>query len=311
MKTPWLHSLSPLSRLVFFVLLIITCFSIVFIISLAAAIPLFNTTFTGLLSLMTDFKDPRSLAILQYFQVVQSFGLFIIPPLLAGWFYSRDAFGYLGLNRSPKPAIYGLSLLLIFLMLPFLNWLVNVNEAMVLPSILKNLEEWMQSAEAQAAELTDAFLSNGSYGGLFFNLFMIAILPAIGEELMFRGVLQRLFHEWTKNIHIAVFLAALVFGLFHLQFYGLLPRVFLGMVFGYLFYWTGSLWVPIFLHFANNASAVIAAWAEARGMTTGRWEDFGSTDSVLLIITSFLLTGISMYFIFRIEKNKRADVPSE
>ena len=119
---------------------------------------------------------------------------------------------------------------------------------------------------------------------------MIALLPALGEELMFRGVLQRLFHDWTKNIHVSIFLAALVFGLFHLQFYGLLPRVFLGMVLGYLFYWTGSLWVPIFVHFMNNASAVIAAYFESTGATSAKWEDFGSTDNIFLIIGSFLLT---------------------
>jgi uncharacterized protein len=310
MKTPWLHSLTPFSRLVFFVLLIITCFSIVFILALVAAVPLFHTTLAGLMTIMADFKDPRSLAILQYFQVVQSFGLFILPPLFAGWFFTRNSLEFLKLNHSPKLSIYGLTLLVIFLMLPFVNWLINVNEGMQLPAFLKNIEAWMQATEAQAAELTDAFLNTGTISGLLFNLFMIALLPAVGEELMFRGVLQRLLHDWTKNIHVSIFLAALVFGLFHLQFYGLLPRVFLGMVLGYLFYWTGSLWVPVFVHFINNASAVVAAYFESTGATSAKWEDFGSTDNVFLIIGSFLLTGITMYFIYLLEKKKRTDVPS-
>jgi uncharacterized protein len=310
MKSAWLHSLTPLSRLTFFILLIITCFSLVFILAVIAAIPLFHTSFTGMMTLMADLNNPQSLAILQYFQVVQSFGLFILPPLFAGWFFTRNSFEFLRLNHTPKISIYGLSLVLLILMLPFVNWLVNVNEGMHLPSFLSNMEKWMQETESQAAGLTDAFLSTGTIGGLMFNLFMIALLPALGEELMFRGVLQRLFNDWTKNIHLSIFLAALVFGLFHLQFYGLLPRVFLGMVLGYLFYWTGSLWVPIFVHFMNNASAVIAAYFESAGTTSAKWEDFGSTDNVFLIIGSFLLTGIFLYFIWYLEKNKRTDVPS-
>ena len=141
MKTPWLHSLTPFSRLVFFVLLIITCFSVVFILAVVAAIPLFHTTFDrtddhhGRLT-----KIPRSLAILQYFQVVQSFGLFILPPFLAGWFFTRNSLGFLGLDHSPRLPLYGLTLLAIFLMLPFVNWLITVNEGMQLPSFLNNME---------------------------------------------------------------------------------------------------------------------------------------------------------------------------
>ena len=93
----------------------------------------------------------------------------------------------------------------------------------------------------------------------------MAILPAIGEELLFRGVFQRLLTEWTRNIHWGIILAALLFSFFHFEFYGFLPRFLLGVFFGYLFVWTSSIWVPILAHFTNNFIIVVYSFYQATG----------------------------------------------
>jgi hypothetical protein len=118
---------------------------------------------------------------------------------------------------------------------------------------------------------------------------MVAVLAAIGEELIFRGLLQRLFLEWTRNVHVAVFISAFIFSAFHLQFYGFFGRLVLGLILGYLFVWTGSLWVPIAVHFVNNAMAVIVSFLDARGVIATDLENFGSSRNYLVITGSFLL----------------------
>jgi membrane protease YdiL (CAAX protease family) len=92
------------------------------------------------------------------------------------------------------------------------------------------------------------------------NIFMIAILPGIAEELIFRGAIQRSFKRMFQNPHVAIWLAAFVFSVIHVQFYGFVPRLLLGAAFGYLCYWGGSLWYAMFAHFLNNAYAVGVAW---------------------------------------------------
>src|SRR5207344_1198984 len=92
---------------------------------------------------------------------------------------------------------------------------------------------------------------------LAINLFIIAFLPALGEELFFRGMMQKLFSQLTKNNHLAIIITSIIFSAIHLQFYGFLPRMVLGIFLGYLLVWSGSLWLPILAHFVNNASAVL------------------------------------------------------
>jgi membrane protease YdiL (CAAX protease family) len=97
-------------------------------------------------------------------------------------------------------------------------------------------------------------------GDLLLNLLVIAIVPAIGEELLFRGYLQQSFSNWLSNPHVAIIVTAVLFSAIHLHFQAFLPRFILGVLLGYLFYWSGSLWLPILAHFANNAQAVIISY---------------------------------------------------
>ena len=192
-----------------------------------------------------------------------------------------------------------------FAALPLINEMVSVNEMMKLPEFLKGMEDWMKSAEEEAAKLTEVFMKMPTLSAFLFNLLMIALLPAIGEELLFRGRLQRLLKEWLKNIHVAIFISAFLFSALHMQFYGFLPRMFLGVLFGYLFYWSGSLWVPVCAHFINNGAAVIVAYLGQRGILGGDYENFGTTDSAILILLSIFVTGCCLCLIYRLKPGDR------
>jgi membrane protease YdiL (CAAX protease family) len=288
-QQPLLGTLAPFPRILFSILLMISGFGAFFLLGLLLAVPLYGISFSDLQSLMLEPETPETLRILQYFQVLQSFGLFIFPAWLAAWLIGGNASKWLKINRLLSVKFYLLTLVVMVCSIPFINMLITWNEAMSLPAVLEPVETWMKNAEEEATRLTDAFLSMSTWGGFLFNLFMIAILPAVGEELIFRGLFQRLFTEWLRSPHVAIWLTAILFSAIHLQFYGFLPRLVLGLILGYLFYFSGSLWLPIFAHFLQNGSVVVLKWMEQLGVFLSDYENFGATGNIFLFIISVLL----------------------
>jgi len=139
---------------------------------------------------------------------------------------------------------------------PLVNYLAEWNATWNLPTFLGN---WLEGKESQAEEITKLFLDMPNVGLLILNLIMIALLPAVGEELIFRGIMQRGLQK-MMNPHVAIWLAAILFSAVHMQFLGFVPRMLMGVAMGYLFFWSGNLWYPIIAHFTNNALAVGMAY---------------------------------------------------
>jgi membrane protease YdiL (CAAX protease family) len=194
------------------------------------------------------------------------------------------------LSAGPRFMQVLASLLLVFAILPFISWVGELNGQINFPEALEWLENWFRNMEDEASTLTEAFLSTTSLGGLVVNLLIIAVLAALGEEFIFRGIILRLFKEWTGNTHFAVIVSAVLFSALHMQFFGFAPRIILGLVLGYLFVWSGSLWLPIIYHFINNAMAVLVAFLDARGMIQSDYEEFGASDMTWVILGSFIFS---------------------
>ena len=125
---------------------------------------------------------------------------------------------------------------------------------------MAGLEFELKAAEELATKFTQAFIKADTLDVLWVNLLVIAILPAIGEEFLFRGVLQNFVRLTTGKKHFAVWMIAIVFSAFHGQFYGFLPRMILGAALGYAYLFTGNLWISIIMHFVNNAFAVVSSY---------------------------------------------------
>jgi membrane protease YdiL (CAAX protease family) len=143
-------------------------------------------------------------------------------------------------------------------MSPVVEWNANLE----LPEFLKRFQEMARAKEDQLAEFTKAVTQFHTLPDMLLGLLVIALLPAIGEELVFRGLIQNEFWRGSKNIHVAVWASAFVFSAIHMQFFGFVPRMLLGALFGYLYYWSGNLAVPIFAHFFNNGFSVVAIYLE-------------------------------------------------
>ena len=153
---------------------------------------------------------------------------------------------------------------------------------------MNSVQTWMQETEDQADKITKAFLATQSTSDLLTNLFVIGILPAVGEELLFRGVVQQLFKKLFRNAHAAIWISAAIFSALHLQFFGFLPRMILGAMFGYMLEWSGTLWLPIIAHFVNNATAVFAYYLADKGIIGTDIENIGTSSdgtSYLVLIS--------------------------
>jgi hypothetical protein len=273
------------------------------VLSLVIAIPLFGLESMLSIPTIDELDNPESIRVLKYFQIVQSIGVFIVPPFILAWLFHGNIAEYLSLDKPVNfPSVF-LVLVLSVSASPFVNFIGGMNENMQFPEWLSGVENWMKNAEDKAAEITIAFLKVETIGGLAFNIFMIAFLPAIGEELLFRGVIQRIFTNWTRNYHWGIWISALLFSALHLQFYGFVPRMFLGVLFGYLLVLSGSMWLPIVAHFINNGFAVVIMFLIDKKLLNPEIEEIGSTsDSYYMAAVSFVLIVVFLLMIKRQSK---------
>jgi membrane protease YdiL (CAAX protease family) len=203
--------------------------------------------------------DPKYINGLKIIQILSSIGTFILPPIVLALTERKKLTDFYGF-KQPKFLFIILVLAIMIVSMPFMEWTVIWNQKMVLPDFLQKIEEWMKEKEAVAMKMTIQLITVRSNFDFIVNLVMIAVLPAIGEELMFRGGVQRSLNRAFNNPHLAIWLSAIIFSAIHLQFYGFVPRMLLGAGFGYLYYYSGSIWYAILAHFINNAYAVCAAF---------------------------------------------------
>lgn len=212
-------------------------------------------------------------------QALSHVSTFTLPALL--YWFTIDKRKLTDFNGKPAHRVmgWGLVILLTVAFMPVNGLIIEWNQLLKLPESLAPLERWMRAKEDQAAGLTKFLTTFRTVPQLLMALFTIAILPAIGEEVLFRGVLQRKFIVWTGSLHVGIWLAAALFSAIHLQFYGFIPRMLLGALFGYLYVWSGNLWVPILAHFVNNGFSVLMIFLYQRRLTT---IDVDSTESVPL-----------------------------
>ena len=185
--------------------------------------------------------------------------LFIVPVLFAR-FIAHDTSTYLKSTFNFPPVLFVLIFMIMFFSPAIMEVLTNINQKLTLPAPLKAIEDLMRTMEQQAQKATEAMLSMKNIGDLFFAILVVGLLTAIAEEFLFRGVIQTIFVKWTGNIHAAIWITAIAFSAFHMEFFSFLPRVALGVFFGYFVAWSGSVWTGVWAHFLNNGSAVLITY---------------------------------------------------
>ena len=252
---------------------------------------------------MFFFEQPLSVTALKWVQFFQSTAMFLLPPLCVAYLWSQEPMKWLKVSEFQSFKFSGIAILLMLVALPAINLLSYWNQQMSLPAFLEPLEQWMKTSEESAKVLTEQFMHATTFGGLIINILLMALLPALGEELTFRGVLQRLLtpritssSPYRQTPHIAIWCSALLFSAIHLQFYGFVPRMLMGALFGYMLVWTGSLWIPILMHFTNNAMAVLLYFVSLRaGWDMEKMDAIGTNDTLWLGVVSMVITIVGVY----------------
>ena len=232
---------------------------------------------------------------LKWLQFAQTLGTFLLPPILCAWIWSENhkPFQWLQMDRAADGRLFALAVGIMICALPVINLLADLNSRVDLPEWLDSIEQKLKAYEAQAALLTERFLQADNGWQVLLNIGLMALLPALSEELSFRGTLQQV----LGNKHMAIWVTAVIFSAIHMQFYGFIPRMLMGAMFGYLFVWSGTLWIPIVMHFTNNCLAVITY--SIFGTETSYADTIGAGATWWLGVLSLILTSLGLLIFFR------------
>ena len=221
-------------------------------------------------------------------------GLILIPGL---YLYAMERTNPLLLVSKKAPAALALVATLATIAFMgtnsvFIEWNTNF----IFPDFLKDFGTWAREREDLAAELTKFFTTFNTTGDLVLGLVVIALLPAIGEELVFRGMLQPEFYRLSGNHHTAIWISAFIFSAFHMQFFGLVPRMLLGALFGYLYVWSGNLWMPMIAHFVNNSFSVLMIYLFQKGIISIDMESAEAAPWPVVIGFTLAFAALMYYF---------------
>lgn len=244
-------------------------------------------------SAIQDYSNPQLVNINRVLLIFQHLGMFVMPAILFAFIMTNRVKEFLGFNKiSILQMVIAVAIMLCAF--PAISAMSYVNELMTFPDFLSGLEQVFMEMEESSAILTKALTGSSSTTVLMFNLLVIALLPAIGEEMIFRGLILPIIKKWSGSIHIAVWVSAILFSAMHLQFYGFIPRMVLGAILGYLYVWSGSLWTPIVAHFTNNAAALIMLFLVAKGTIPDEVDTFepGLGDLLWLLLSIAGIVGL-------------------
>lgn len=234
-----------------------------------ALIGLFATTTLGLLPIQGNAHQWIIFA-------GQNILAFILPSMLM-WriCFKTSPVRAMGAGKAPAIGMIVIAILIYLAGMPALNQIVYWNQEMQLPGFLESFEEWSREMEKLAEEQTKGMLNTTEVLPTLMNIFVIGILTGIGEEFFFRGALQRGLVWCGINPHTSIWTAAIIFSAIHFQFYGFVPRLLLGALFGYLYLWSGSIWVNSFAHALNNSLVIISTWCINKGLLSEEFDMMG------------------------------------
>ncbi len=240
--------------------------------------------------------SPNSWYELMVLQAVNHVGTFLLPALAYWYMIERRTWGHF--NARPASAVAGLGLigLIVIAFMPFDGLIIEWNQNLHLPETLAPFEQWVRNQEEKLTGVTKYLTTFKTTGQLVVALLVVGVIPAVGEETLFRGILQRNFSYWTGNVHVGIWLAAALFSAIHVQFLGFFPRLLLGALFGYLYVWSGNLWVPILAHFVNNGFTVLMVYLYQKKMVSMDIESAESVPVLASLVSGIITVGLLYYF---------------
>ncbi|MBP7478413.1 MAG: CPBP family intramembrane metalloprotease [Chitinophagales bacterium] len=225
--------------------------------------------------------------------------VFILAPIAFITFIEKESIKlYLGLNSPINKSVIFYSIVLLLSIQAITSSAAEYSKLLPLGDTIHRI--FLENQTANDA-FTKAILEDTSISMFILQIITMGLLAGIGEEMVFRGIFQRLFHQWSKNIHFSIVFSAILFAVFHGLIYNIFGIVIIGIIFGYIYYFTGNLWITIGLHILNNSAIVVISYLNAKGLI-----DFDISETNIFsgieISISVLITIFAMQ---RIYKNRQ------
>ncbi len=249
---------------------------------------------TGVLSFILS-KFITGIKLLRISVILQNLFVFVMPAIITTLVFTNNPVKYLCLSKAPSLKAISGAILIFFVATPALNYIVGWNESIAFPESMKTIELWLRESENTAKAVTDSLMSINTIPGLILTIMIIGVMTGFCEELFFRGTLQRIIISGSKNIHAAIWITAFIFSLLHFQFFGFFPRLLLGAFFGYLVWWSGSLWVPIIAHALNNSGVVITQYLIRNNQLSVNPDKIGASFDEYTVISLILTVVIIVW----------------
>ena len=260
----------------------------IFILAALLILGLIIGSVIGVIYPLVSGQDVMSLNSLRFMQISSQIFTFVLPPILYAMLINENPKESLGIkNVSYHWFIIGF--IMMYAILPLNNVFAEWNAGLKLPESMSRIEELIKEMYESSAVVLEKLVNVNTFGGFVINLIMIAGLAALGEELLFRSIIQTSLIKTCKNAHVGIIIASAIFSFIHFDFYAFIPRLVLGMLLGYMFYYSRSIWVSMFMHFVNNATAVVIYYLNNIGVTNVDVETFGQTQLLPLLISIALM----------------------
>lgn len=238
--------------------------------------------------------------------LLQDILMFIIPSIITAVTITKRPADFLLINGSVKFQNNILIALIIIFSIPIFNIIIEWNESLTLPESFSAIYSSMKNMEAKASENTEMLLGGGSIGSLIVGILIFGVAAGFSEELFFRGTLQQILLSSKINTHIAIWLTAIIFSFMHFQFFGFVPRLLLGALFGYLVVWSGSIWSGVVAHTINNIIATIIKWIKIRNNNAIDLDTmFQGKLSAIQICTLIIFSCAAVYLLYYFYKKTR------
>lgn len=247
----------------------------------------------------------KAVAMSRIATVIQDIFMLIMPALVTALIVTRQPVKLLALGRMPSAGRVLIAIAVMLVASPAMSWIIELNSSIQLPESLAALEQKMRAMEDSAQATLDFMLGAHTPANLFVNILLIGLLAGFSEELFFRGALQRLINSTGLSATAAIWISAIIFSAIHMQFYGFVPRMLLGVYFGYLLVWSGSVWLPVIVHAFNNSMFLVLKYMTGNGDPSIGAE--GSMESVIAIIASVLATAAGLILLYKTRDRQVSD----
>lgn len=293
MKFDFLKYLGPGSQLM---LLILIAFFTLFLMQITAFLvirPIWNVNIFENVEEISKLNSPESIQITKVIQVFYHVGMFLLPALIFRKLFGHPEKDFFVHQRQQEIPVWLVAAFFFMIAFPFINLLHQANLQMPVP-------DSMAQDDVQSTSMLMKLLGGEGIALLLVNIFVYALIPAIGEELLFRGVIMRQIALSTKNVHLAVWVTAAFFSFIHGEMTVFLPRFLMGVALGYMFVWSGNIWVGVIAHLFNNILSIVIINAVLNGNLEARYDMLGANqEDVLYLIPSILLVAMGIYYLYK------------